>query len=132
MTSARLTRCQVRNRTTLVAALRSGRYRKGRDALYAKGSYCCLGVAEAEGLAVHSTLGSETLDPASASIHLGLFNGTSLAVDGGSLVTLNDDGATPWMLDAEVTPTRPWVRLTFTDIAFGIELDTLMRQDGAL
>lgn len=79
-----------------VAALRSGKYKQGMGALYKRGAYCCLGVAECVVLGYPKS-GDSSLS-SSATTALGLNSnegGFTTPVDGEGtyqcLISLNDE-----------------------------------------
>lgn len=57
-----------------VTALRSGKYKQGRDFLHTRwnDTYCCLGVAVAEGLMTEQATGDEHVPPITVSTTCGL------------------------------------------------------------
>lgn len=108
---------QEANRALWVAALRSGKYKQGKQLLNRDGEYCCLGVAcevaMEHGLALDKVVdmgstfynGSSGVAPQELQDWLGLINSTgrikdALAFGGGgvgsivSLVEMNDTGYT--------------------------------------
>lgn len=110
----KLTPTQVRNRQKWIAALRSGKYKKGINALHRGNRYCCLGVACKLDLAT----------PLSGSEYLSEWDDLGLMSMFGRL-DYNDDLDLSDLNDGRTADHRQW---TFSEIADLIELDTESRK----
>ena len=119
----KLTREQVEVRRRWTEALRSGEYPQGKLFLNSDGRFCCLGVlCEVSG--VH-----KQRHPDGAMMYEGLVSNlpSSVRKAAGLCSDLGDLGGSP-----SLTVLNDGYDFTFDEIADVIDLDTLMRQDGAL